>query len=1357
MSNHTVDFERQTEKEGVLLSIPLELSNEGKFLRYISYHSSLPKTYIEAFNYYIDNIIKLQFLATNVKNSAGEIIPNASGNIIRDVKVNFPKISVNRETYMMTPFMARENQQSYYGEVVVEYENNKKITSKVYVKIPIQLGSNRCYLSCPPDGMTKDEWKQALCECPSDHLGYFINNGGEKVLVNQEKLRTSIFMTIPSKYSIDENVNLFETTITYLNASETTLIKLKTGKKNPTVKVYLPHIVSKHYPLYVVFYLLLNYKGKDGEIRSVEKLFELFDNLDDIIVSFVREQDQDEVRISLLASREKFKRIAISGGKIAKEKLKKYLIDKRSKTSKNQSSDLDTIANEVFVDLFKSKDNIYDKLINLCYMTSRNLIRLIGSTKPDSRDSWANKRIDTPAKLIETLIYQLLFEQKKVKGNSSFNINDPTSNTKKIVKSFESKNWGLSAISTKENVVDAVNRANPNTLMSQCNRVNTPVSRLARNPRIRAVDQTQTSFICVSQTPEGEACGLVKHTSSLSRVSIAKFYEESRNNLFNNFKRNTYFSTERTSFFPYRLYMNGVFSKVYTNMNAQEFILREYQKFGGSIDIKLENDRIDIKNNKRDELFNVGLTANLSPDILDYEIDFNGSEDLAEIINDMITSYGYLSSHKSEKHKYTFLVNGDVFNLTTDLIQPIILWASDEFVSYLRYLRTKGDIPFDATISIKEDEDTVLYLDDSGRVITPFLRINQETNNLVADELDLWSTIKDVAYDDAKEYIDNFIKLGAIDYLDSGEYESYLVSSSIDSYRRIRYFRQMLDNIPNSPLSIEDFTNELKDKCAMDIETFRNHMNYLPLNTSFVQYINELFELVPSFYVDPNEDEWKEYKNKDNIKFTTLNNLKYYIDYFYKMQYCMIDPLCLVSSGVTIIPSANKMQGPRVAYQASMADQALSMFHTFVDKRFDSTYKLTRNNKRTMYESKTSEVYGVNTIPLSENIIVGIIPHSYNYEDALVLNEEIIDRHFPYEKSGTYKLSETMVSNQYEERLTKPKDTYAYRNIGLDGIPILGTVMEQGDCIIGMMQYAKGSNEGEKNRSLFAKYGDKGIVTKVQVIMSSNSSEISRQVKVKLTDPRRIKEGDKMALRQAQKGTFSHRVAEMDMMYIAGGPNANKRIDALMNIFCLSTRMTVNTVEEMFTSKAATYSAERVNASTFDYVDVDHWKQILQENGMDSRGDELVCRADGELIYDSVTGLPLRVSICPVAVQLLKHTVDDKKQARGTGVIDTTTGFGVKGRSNEGAQRVGEMEKDAMAQNKAILQDRMHDNAAGNTLPICENCNHIVDRGFYENYCVYCEHKGTVTLAKSTNNFKHIIDNLMGSGIVTKIDVQSRK
>ena len=157
---------------------------------------------------------------------------------------------------------------------------------------------------------------------------------------------------------------------------------------------------------------------------------------------------------------------------------------------------------------------------------------------------------------------------------------------------------------------------------------------------------------------------------------------------------------------------------------------------------------------------------------------------------------------------------------------------------------------------------------------------------------------------------------------------------------------------------------------------------------------------------------------------------------------------------------------------------------------------------------------------------------------------------------------------------------------------------------------------------------------------------------------------------------------------------------------CIPSRMTINQLIESVMGKSCVINGKYGDATPF----TDESKNIAEEackslgmHGYESTGKEM--------LMNGMTGESMGMFfIGPVYYQRLKHLVSDKMHARATGPITTLTRQPLEGRSRDGGQRFGEMERDC---------HEYH-------VPILLNCGLSVEIGTMENknYTVLSYHEG---------------------------------
>ena len=177
---------------------------------------------------------------------------------------------------------------------------------------------------------------------------------------------------------------------------------------------------------------------------------------------------------------------------------------------------------------------------------ANNLLKAsLGLRKEDERDSYLNKRIDTPGALVNNLFRnyfnKLVKDMQKqivreINNGSWRSSEDYTNiinmtNIYKIIKSTTIENGIKRALATgdfgikhsnsnKVGVAQVLNRLTYISSLSHLRRVNTPIDKSGKLIPPRKLHNTSWGFICPPETPEGHGVGVVKNLSILTHVTI---------------------------------------------------------------------------------------------------------------------------------------------------------------------------------------------------------------------------------------------------------------------------------------------------------------------------------------------------------------------------------------------------------------------------------------------------------------------------------------------------------------------------------------------------------------------------------------------------------------------------------------------------------------------------------------------------------------------------------------------------------------------------------------------------------------------------------------------------------------------
>ncbi|KAK4799955.1 hypothetical protein SAY86_025320 [Trapa natans] len=383
-------------------------------------------------------------------------------------------------------------------------------------KIPVMLRSSYCTLY----GKSEKELTE-LGECPYDEGGYFIINGSEKVLIAQEKMSTNHVYVFkkkqPNKYSyIAEIRSMPETQNRAPSSLFVRMLSRNTAKRGSSggqyIRATLPYIRTE-IPIIIVFRALGVVSDKDILVHichdySDNEMLELLrPSLEEAFVI----QNQ-EVALDYIG-----KRGSTVG--VTKEKRMKYAKEILQK---------EMLPHVAVGDYCQSQKAHY-----FGYVIHRLLLCALGRRAEDDRDHYGNKRLDLAGPLLGGL-FRMLFRKltKELRGyvqkcvdtgkdvNLLYGIKANTI-TSGFKYSLSTGNWGqANAAGTKAGVSQVLNRLTYASTLSHLRRLNSPVGREGKLTKPRQLHNSQWGIMCPAETPEGQACGLVKNLALMAYITV---------------------------------------------------------------------------------------------------------------------------------------------------------------------------------------------------------------------------------------------------------------------------------------------------------------------------------------------------------------------------------------------------------------------------------------------------------------------------------------------------------------------------------------------------------------------------------------------------------------------------------------------------------------------------------------------------------------------------------------------------------------------------------------------------------------------------------------------------------------------
>lgn len=458
-----------------------------------------------------------------------------------DVYYSKPLIHENNgSTSLMTPHQARLRNLTYsmtmFMDITItiikdpyntpEILNIKKLKKINIGKIPIMLGSKYCVLS--DNTISNNE------ECKYDLGGYFIINGNEKVIVNQEKIAENTVFAFKSgksnsKYSHITEIKSVKEDGFYTPKNMSLKLTSKDVGSGRTIRAIIPH-VRVDVPVVILFRAL--------GIISDKKILE----------HIVYDVESPDTKVIM-----NWFRPSIEEGNFIRTQKQalEYLL--KNSTILGQPKDIKLTSERKLVlftemlerDLLPHVGKDFDDKAKLIgYMINKLGKCFHKEIDYDDRDDYSNKRIETSGyllavlfrsyytKLIKDMRNSIMKELNSGPWNSNKNIEEiiNLTNLYKIFKSttieagikygLATGNWGMKSTTNKVGIAQVLSRLTYNSTLSHLRRVNTPTEKTGKLIPPRKLHNKQWGIICPTETPEGGSVGLVKNLSISSRVTI---------------------------------------------------------------------------------------------------------------------------------------------------------------------------------------------------------------------------------------------------------------------------------------------------------------------------------------------------------------------------------------------------------------------------------------------------------------------------------------------------------------------------------------------------------------------------------------------------------------------------------------------------------------------------------------------------------------------------------------------------------------------------------------------------------------------------------------------------------------------
>ena len=428
-----------------------------------------------------------------------------------------------------TPFQCRLRDCTYSAPIYVNvrYTRGRQIVVKKKVligRLPIMLRSSKCILHNKTDLQLARDCK----ECPYDPGGYFVIKGVEKVILIQEQLSKN-------------RVILEQDSKGYVCASITSSTHERKSKAYIFVKnkrVYIKNnTLGDDIPISVMFKAM----GVESDLEMVQLV-----GSEPEIINAMALSMEEPVRLGVHTQLQALRHIGNKvrgrssnssgggaggmggggggggGGGLASTGGGWY-----RKPSSPEDEARDVLANVVLSHVPVQHYDFRAKAIYVGHIVRRVLLVDMGQSNLDDKDYYGNKRLELAGNLL-SLLFEDLFKlfNKDLKRQADMVLSKanraqafdvvktirPDTITNGMVTAISTGNWVLKRFRMdRAGVTQVLSRLSYVSALGMMTRVNSQFEKTRKVSGPRSLQPSQWGMLCPADTPEGEACGLVKN------------------------------------------------------------------------------------------------------------------------------------------------------------------------------------------------------------------------------------------------------------------------------------------------------------------------------------------------------------------------------------------------------------------------------------------------------------------------------------------------------------------------------------------------------------------------------------------------------------------------------------------------------------------------------------------------------------------------------------------------------------------------------------------------------------------------------------------------------------------------------
>jgi DNA-directed RNA polymerase beta subunit len=1266
------------------------------------------------------------------------------------------------------------------GEPIVEMK--RRTLPHVHVgKIPVMIGSDYCLLSDTPEKTPRE-----LGECTEDIGGYFIVQGGERIIISQERMSENVpfvFRNNKARNKESEIIDIKSIGPDNEGAPKSLSVRIVQHAKNAIAPEHIIVTCSRikaEIPLFVMFRAL--------GVESDRSILELICGSVETPYAMIFQECMEEARdITTQAEAHEWMAGNLGGGGGSRES---YSANTLQPNKPPRIQTVREILAEECLPHIGGSDMFYEKACYIAFITKKVLDVFHGVIPHDDRDAYPNKKVELPGNLMGNL-FRYLFGTKVIKDmktsltkeihngfwKSSGKIEDiiNPSNIYKILKStlvtigmkssLATGNFVGGKMGVKQGISQVMNRLTYLSGISHLRRLSTPIEKTGKLIAPRKLHNTQWGFVCPSETPEGHAVGVVKNLSSTALVSLPISPEPVVDFLYSVLDMRNLNQVPLHDLSKHlRILINGAWIGVLMvdARGAHEAVqaLRKAKR-GGRIHI------------------HTGITYRIAR--REIWINTEGGRLLRPVLH--AAAMREMIEHPSSVPEW--LACPSTLACAKYCWNDVLRWESPlgkhSLIEFIDPTETENFFIAMTLDDLRSEDRAVDYTHMEIHPCTalgtmasniPFPDHNQSPRNSYQC-LAIYSSVR--MADGTNKYIAD-VKVGD---------EVLTFDPKTLSITKTRVVHQFVKTADRPVFQLE-LTGGQRLTATDDhnfmalFDSLENKGSVITLETlekvSHLKWcsVDEMRKMVAEKSV------WIGFYTADYnpcvARIESITLLK---------NPPRIADITVESPNHSFITSHNIMSS-----NCAMGKQAMGIYALNFRERLDTMSNLLWYSSVPLASPYMSRFYHAQSMPSGFNIVVAIMTYGgYNQEDSIMINRAALDRGlFRSEFYRTYKDEEKKnQASGEEERFCKPSATTTrhmklanYEKLGVDGIVPENVFVDQDDVLIGKVSPIRlrgadgAAMAGINHASLHAmssvaaaqtveaaggkRYKDVSKLMRtnesgyVDKIYRGRNGEGYSFVKIRVREERVPVIGDKFSSRHGQKGTCGLIVEPEDMPQTKDGIIP----DIIINPHCIPSRMTIAQLMETLVGRLGCELGFLGDATPFNpHMTTAVLSNLLQNHcGLEPHSNEI--------LYCGYTGKQMVTNIFmgPCFYQRLKHMVNDKLHSRATGPLVMLTRQPAEGRARDGGLRFGEMERDCMIAHGAsvFLKERMMEASDNFEVFTCKGCGLIAVANKERNiwHCTGCGNTTDFSQVRIPYAYKLFLQELESMNISSRLLSETR-